>query len=222
MNLRSLLYVARHLNVKTIRFNFKYLEFRAALRLPFFLHRNTYLKAIKGSIQLPDNIHPGIVKIGFGDVGIFDKKRARTILEIKGSVTFKGAANIGHGAKLSVGESGSLIFGNNFNLTAESEIICCHRISFGSNCLVSWNTLFMDTDFHKIIKEEAQINKDMPIAVADDVWIGARCIILKGAAIPSNTVVAAGSVVSKPFDASGCIIAGSPAKVVKEGIEWKI
>ena len=44
--------------------------------------------------------------------------------------------------------------------------------------------------------------------------------ILKNTKIPSNSVVAQGSTVTKKFDTENIIIAGNPAKIVKENTIW--
>ena len=53
-----------------------------------------------------------------------------------------------------------------------------------------------------------------PIAISDDVWIGANAVILPGVTIGSHSVVAAGAVVTKDVP-DGCIVAGVPAKIIK-------
>lgn len=54
-----------------------------------------------------------------------------------------------------------------------------------------------------------------PVIVEDNVVIGANCVILEGVHIGKNAVVAAGSVVTKDV-AEGVVVAGTPAKAVKE------
>ena len=54
-----------------------------------------------------------------------------------------------------------------------------------------------------------------PVRIADNVWIGMNAVILKGVTIGENSVVAAGSVVSKSV-AANTVVAGNPAVVVKE------
>ena len=56
---------------------------------------------------------------------------------------------------------------------------------------------------------------DRPVVIEDDVWIGARAIILKGVTIGENSVVAAGAVVTKSVPAN-VVVAGNPAVVTKE------
>jgi acetyltransferase-like isoleucine patch superfamily enzyme len=44
--------------------------------------------------------------------------------------------------------------------------------------------------------------------------------LLKGSFIKDNSIIATGSVVTKAFEESNVIIAGSPAKIVKENVSW--
>lgn len=57
--------------------------------------------------------------------------------------------------------------------------------------------------------------EEKPVVIMDDVWIGARAIILPGVTIGRGAVVAAGSVVSRDVPAY-TVVAGSPAKKVGE------
>lgn len=211
------------LSYKIIYFNFKYLPFNQAIKLPFFISRKVYLRNLKGKIKIESPISIGMIKIGFGEVGIFDDKRSRSILDINGNVIFKGSANIGHGSKISVSENGTLTLGNNFTITAESSIVAHLNIEFGNDCLLSWETLIMDTDFHKIYNEFGElINDEQPIKIGNNVWIGCRNLVLKGAVIPDNAVLGANSVVSKKLDVENAIYVGNPVRCVKENINWKL
>lgn len=54
-----------------------------------------------------------------------------------------------------------------------------------------------------------------PVIIEDDVVIGANAVILEGVKVGKGAVVAAGSVVTKDVP-SGSVVAGSPAKIIKE------
>ncbi len=54
----------------------------------------------------------------------------------------------------------------------------------------------------------------MPVVIEDDVWIGARVIILPGVTIGRGAIVAAGAVVTKDVE-SYSVVAGVPAKAIK-------
>ena len=54
-----------------------------------------------------------------------------------------------------------------------------------------------------------------PVQIGENVWIGAMALVLPGAVIGHDSVIAARSVVSG-FIPSRCLAMGSPAKVVRE------
>ena len=67
---------------KTIYFNIKCLPLFQAIKLPIFISHRVILASLKGKIVFDcDNVKTGMVKIGFGYVGIFDSYRSRSIIE---------------------------------------------------------------------------------------------------------------------------------------------
>ena len=110
-------------NFKSLYFNLKYLPLKDAVKFPFLISKNVFLLETNGTIELDAPIKTGMIKIGFGKIGIFDMKRSRSIWQVSGKVIFKGKANIGHGTKISVNKDALLELGDNFAVTAESEIV---------------------------------------------------------------------------------------------------
>lgn len=92
----------------------------------------------------------------------------------------------------------------------------------GKDVLISWDTLLMDTDFHYVSKvgEIDDTVNEKEIIIGNHVWIGCRATVLKGAALSDNCVVAAGSVVTKSFKETSALIAGNPAAIKRQGVEW--
>ena len=213
----------RRSNLRSIYFNLKYFSFSEAMKLPLRVSRRCSLVNLKGSLIIESDLKPGMIQIGYGDVGVFDNKRARSVWNIRGKIIFRGNCYLGHGVKINVTETGTLTFGNNVNFTAESAIDCQREIRFGDNCLVSWESLFIDGDYHRIFNSEGKLtNAPQPIIVGKHVWFGCRCLILKGVTIADDCVVAAGSLLNGAYTTPNAIIAGSPAKTVKENIFWQI
>jgi acetyltransferase-like isoleucine patch superfamily enzyme len=58
--------------------------------------------------------------------------------------------------------------------------------------------------------------KENPIIIGDNVWLGANVIILPGVELGNNCIVGAGSVVTKSFKKDNLVIAGNPARIIKE------
>lgn len=134
---------------------------------------------------------------------------------------FEGTAYIGHGSKLSVNTVGVLRLGNNFEISAESSIIVYKEVEFG-HCLLSWDVLVMDSDVHSIRNSQrVKINPSKPVRIADKVWNGARCTVLKGTEIPSGAVIASGTLVSKKLTGENKIFGGNPVKELKSDIYWE-
>lgn len=130
--------------------------------------------------------------------------------------------NLGLGTNLVVAESGSLFLGNKLIITGRSTIICRNRIEFGADTLVSWDVLFMDTDYHPIYdKDKMTINNEKPIVVGNKTWIGCRSLILKGSVIPDGSVIAAGSVIAGILTKKDAIYT-SNKKILKENVYWQL
>ena len=95
------------------------------------------------------------------------------------------------------------------------------KILIGEDCMFAHSTEVRSTDSHSILDLQGnRLNPAKNIVIGNHCWIGLQCIILKGTEVPHNCMIAAGSVCSKKYDASNCILAGNPARVVKRDIDW--
>lgn len=205
----------------TLRFNLHYFPLAMALRRPVRVYRKVYLRILGGTVRIEGPVTPGMINIGYPRVGIFDEHGSRSIWESCGEVTFRGGAWLSHGCKVSVGQRGHLTIGSDAHISAEAAFVCHHEITIGDGCLLSWDILLMDTDFHPIYDMDGRrINEDRPIRIGNHVWIGCRCTILKGTVIPDDTIVAAASTVAGVLEGHGQVVGGSPARVLRTGVRW--
>lgn len=96
------------------------------------------------------------------------------------------------------------------------------KIILGDGCLFSTNVIFRTGDSHSIIdvRTGERINHADSIIIGNRVWFGNNTTILKGARIADDTIVATGAIVTKDFTQKNIIIAGTPAKMVKEEVKW--
>lgn len=116
-------------------------------------------------------------------------------------------------------EEAKINIGNNIGISGAT-IYARNEISIGDNTLIGGNVKILDNDFHPLeIEARNRDDKDMirskEIIIGKNCFIGCNTIILKGSKIGDGSVVGAGSVVSGEFPGN-CVIAGNPAKVIKE------
>lgn len=95
------------------------------------------------------------------------------------------------------------------------------HVKIGENCMFASGIELWATDTHSITDLEGNLlNYDGNIIIGDNVWVGKDVKICKNAQISDNSVVGFSSVVSSKFTQQNVIIAGNPAKIVKENIKW--
>lgn len=108
------------------------------------------------------------------------------------------------------------LYGVNFHLKDNDS-----KILVGNNCLMSWNVYIWCTDGHTILNENNEIvNRGISIEIGNHVWVGKDVKICKNTKICDNSIVGWGSVVTKKFEKSNVAIAGNPARIIKENINW--
>ena len=90
-------------------------------------------------------------------------------------------------------------------------------VFIGKRTLVGYRTQILSSN-HTIptVGEAFPISGDKhtPIHIANDVWIGANCVITAGVTIGEGAVIAAGSVVTKDVP-ENAIVGGVPAKLIR-------
>ena len=119
--------------------------------------------------------------------------------------------NIEHGARF----ASDLKLGDNSGVGVNALISPCVSIGrdvmMGPDCMMFTSNHGMDDLSVPMWRQESTEPK--PIVIGDDVWIGARVIILGGVHVGSGSVIGAGSVVTKDV-APYSIVAGNPAKLI--------
>jgi maltose O-acetyltransferase len=113
-------------------------------------------------------------------------------------------------------EGGVLEIGPRTLLNYCSSISAHERVSLGERCLIGTHVIIMDNDFHRIEPERRlELPESRPIIIGDNVWLGARVVVLGGASIGADSCIGAGSVVVDDVPPH-CVAAGVPARVVRE------
>jgi len=153
------------------------------------------------------SLAPGsAIHVGCG-VTLISKSK-RTALGVSHPVMLR---TLRPGARITIGDHSGL---------SGSAICAASAISIGRRSLIGADVIIADTDFHPVdtiprrsspIPEPSESDR---IFIGDDVFVGARCLILKGSRIGSGSVIGAGSTVTGEIP-PGVVAAGIPARPIR-------
>ena len=134
------------------------------------------------------------------------------------------------GVMFDLGPSGQMRVGD-FTLMNGSRIICDGAITIGDYCLISWNTVLMDTyrvptdpaSRRLLLEQAARVSPRRlacdvaarPIRICNGVWIGFDSVVLPGVTIGEGAIVGARSVVTEDVPPYATA-AGNPARVIRQ------
>jgi acetyltransferase-like isoleucine patch superfamily enzyme len=112
-----------------------------------------------------------------------------------------------------------IVLGRGVALLGTSITCRTTSIEIGDGTMIAPNAVIVDSDFHAPWPPENRTynmgyERDRSVKIGPNVWIGLNCIILKGVTIGENSIIGAGSVVTRDIP-SNVLAAGNPAKVVK-------
>lgn len=110
----------------------------------------------------------------------------------------------------------NITVGDNFYTNTNCCILDCAKITIGNNVWIGPNVGIYTPNHAFDSKERTDgYEKSFPIEIGDNVWIGGGVTIIGGVKIGQNSIIGAGSVVTKNIP-DGVIAAGNPAKVIRE------
>ena len=204
----------------TIYFNFHYLPFKQAIRLPIVLHKPNFIK-LNGTIRIEGPITKGMIELG-RHLNILYPDNGITFENLGGEIIFRGKAKIAIGSAISVGPNGRLEMGDGILATAELRLVCYHHICLHDDVRLGWESVVMDTGFHRLKDMDGNFinNGYAPIELSHNTWISSRCMVMQGAKTAPYKITASNSLINKKYDESYVLLAGAPAVIKKRGI-WR-
>lgn len=204
---------------KTIRFNCHYFGLKSIFRPVVICSKNLLIKRLSGSVKVKEFNKIGAIRLGFADVEVIDRKYCRSIWLNNGEVVFNGCAHFAAGSKII--NEGKLIIGNHVIVNGDTAFIVHKQVSIGDDTLFSWGCEVTDTDFHPVfyLGSKSQLNHDSEVIIGNNCWICSGSIILKGVSVQDNTIIAAGSVITKTINNGNCIYGGNN-KLLRKNTAW--
>lgn len=106
--------------------------------------------------------------------------------------------------------------GKNFFANYNCTIVDVARVRIGDNCQMAPNVAIY-TAGHPIhpVSRNSAYEYGIEVTIGDNVWIGGSTVIVPGVHVGSNTVIGAGSVVTKDIP-DWVVAAGNPCRVIRE------
>lgn len=147
----------------------------------------------------------------------------------KSRLQFAEGFTTGHHCRFDLlGEEGDfskkLIIGKNCKLGDNVHIVANEKVIIGDNCLMASKIFISDTNHGEYSMVTIDSSPDIPpddrplymkpVSIGNNVWVGENVCILLGTTIGNGCIIGANSVVSRDIP-DRCIVAGSPAKVLK-------
>jgi acetyltransferase-like isoleucine patch superfamily enzyme len=109
---------------------------------------------------------------------------------------------------------GEIVIGDYCLISPGVRISAEQSIRIGDDCMFAANVYISDSDWHGIYNRIRPFRCSKPVVLENNVWLGEQVIVIKGVTIGENSVIGAGSVVTKSIPANS-IAVGNPARVIK-------
>ena len=144
--------------------------------------------------------------IKLGDNVVLCSESASTALGVSRPVILR---TLRPGARITVGSNSGL----------SGTVICAAAaVDIGEECLIGADVQIVDTDFHAIEPQGRRFShpagiEASPVRIGRNVFVGTGSKILKGVSIGDDSVIGAGSIVTRDIP-PGVIAAGNPARVI--------
>ena len=113
------------------------------------------------------------------------------------------------------GEKGRIKIGDYCLICPGVRIGAATEIVIGDSCMMAQGSYITDSDWHGLYDRSQPVGQTAAVRIGNNVWIGDSAIVCKGVTIGDNSIIGAGSIVTKDIP-SDVIAAGNPAIVIKK------
>lgn len=109
---------------------------------------------------------------------------------------------------------GEIVIGHYCLISPGVRISSATSVRLGDNCMLAANVYISDSDWHHVYNRIRPFRCTKPVILEDNVWLGDSVMVMKGVTIGANSVVGAGSVVTRDIPPN-VVAAGNPARIIK-------
>ena len=197
------------------------MPFKHAVYLPIWITTNfKVMKLKRGQIVLDAPLRKNFFFGDCGSVGLQEFKGG-LYLDDGAKLYLKTMCVISQGTVLRCDKNATIELGKNFYCNKNCHLRASEKIKFGDDCSLGWNVQLNDNDGH-VVKYNGKTSKQKgSITIGNHVWLTSNTIVTKDVNIADGCIVAQGGIVTKSITEPNSLVAGIPAKVIKNNVEWK-
>lgn len=109
-----------------------------------------------------------MIRLGFPTVSLYPN--TGIVYENHGgTIVFNGLCSIGNNSAISIGSKAVVEFGDRFTATTTLRLTSYYKMTFADCVTFGWDTLVMDTDFHKLTKVSGGYSKGYaPVSIGSN------------------------------------------------------
>ena len=201
----------------TIYFNWHYLPFKQAIKLPILLYRPKFIR-LKGKVVInSDKVTFGMIQLG-PLVNTCNLNCGISIDNRGGTIIFKGNALFANESYFMICKDAVLTLGS--DLDCNCKIKCAKSIEIGDETWIAYDSMIMDSDWHALtdVTTGKLLKKEAPVKIGKHNFISYKCIVTKGAVTPDFATFMPGSLINKVYEGDeNSLFGGNPCELIDEG-----
>jgi acetyltransferase-like isoleucine patch superfamily enzyme len=208
--------------IKSIWFNFRFLPYKQAIKLPVLFWGKVKFHSLNGSVKLNCDVSYGM--INFGKCHEYIRRNTNTAeLTLDGEFVINGHFDFGFDYSVVVLRNAVLKIGDNVYFGNQTKLIVSKGVTIGSWVRFGYESQLADTNYHytmdTITGKVAPLRGE--IFIDDFCWIGNRSTIMKGTKTNQYLIIGSNSLCNRDYTVdipSQSLIGGIPAKLIRSNI----
>lgn len=208
--------------VYSLWFCLKVLPFSDAIKTPINISHRVKVGSIrKGAIVLNGPIYHNRVFIGHRGFSAIADGEGLIHIEPDGMLIINGTASFAQGIRLWIDQNASITVGDHFSCNKNCLFRSFDDITIGKDVLMGWDIELNTSDGHLLQVDNVVKTNHGPIIIGNHVWVASHVVFSKNSSVADGSVVAQRSLIATKHEIPNVLLAGTPARKVKDNIEWQ-
>lgn len=178
--------------------------------------------SVRLNIEGEDNTLIFHAPLSLNNISIHIWKHVRGV-KIEFGSSASGHSHWNNVSVVAAASGSALSIGHSTSIEGLTVVLVGGQCHIGNDCMLSSGITIWANDSHRLMDADTgELLNGQPqgVFIGDHCWIGQGAAFTKNAIIPANTVAGMQSVVTKPFREEFTVLAGNPAKVIRNRVTW--